>query len=142
MQLAKLIAELEASNPISLTEQALHALSHMVVAVPPSVDQVARVLDLSRRTLVRHLAAEGTSVKTLLDDVRCELGRQLLEETSMPLSEIAATLHYSMPGAFSRAFKGWTGMTPRDCRAEATRRPLCGDFRARTDRLHLGRPRP
>ncbi len=39
----------------------------------------------------------------------------------MPIGEIAATLHYSRPGAFSRAFKGWTGKTPRQWRAAAGR---------------------
>ena len=86
-----------------MTGRAIHALSHMVIAAPPLVDRVARVLDLSRRTLVRRLSVDGASVKALLDDVRRELGRQLLEETSMPLSEIAATLHYSTPGAEHRA---------------------------------------
>ncbi|HME69213.1 MAG TPA: AraC family transcriptional regulator [Myxococcota bacterium] len=93
-----------------------------MLAGPPSVDQVARALGLSHRTLNRRLAAEGTSVKVLLEDVRCELGRQLLEETRMPLSEIAKTLQYSEPSAFSRAFKGWTGSTtPSECSAKAMR---------------------
>jgi AraC-like DNA-binding protein len=69
-----------------------------------------------------RLEAEGSSVKELLADLRCELARQLLEESHMPIGDIASTLHYSKPGAFSRAFKGWTGKTPRQWRKTVSRR--------------------
>ena len=72
------------------------------------------------RRLRERLEAEGSSVKGLLEDLRYELARQLLEESRLPIGEIAATLQYSKPGAFSRAFKGWTGRTPRQWRQTAT----------------------
>ena len=65
----------------------------------------------------------------LLEDLRCELARQLLEESRLPIGEIAATLHYSKPGAFSRAFRGWTGKTPRAWRLAASRRLHCATGR-------------
>jgi AraC-like DNA-binding protein len=117
--LSRLIAELEASKSSSVTEQVRCALSRVMVGAKPSVDQIARVLGCSRRTLHRRLAAEGTTIHRLVDEVRFELARQLLGETRIPLSEIAATLHYSELSAFSRAFKAWTGTTPSDCRAQA-----------------------
>jgi AraC-like DNA-binding protein len=120
-RLSQLAAELDTARPGSVTERTLRALSRMVIAMPPSGDKVAEVLGIKRRRLRERLEAEGSSIKGLLEVVRCELARQLLEQSRMPISEIAATLHYSQPGAFSRAFKGWTGKTPRQWRTTAMR---------------------
>lgn len=118
MGLARKVAEMESSSPASPTECVCEALSSMLVDALPSVDGVARVLGLSRRTLNRQLATEGTCVRGLLEDLRCAMGRQLLEETQMPISEIAATLHHTTPNAFSRAFAHWNGsVNPRTCRS-------------------------
>ena len=122
MRLLKLAAELEAARPSTVTELTVRALSRMVIAMPPSGDKVAEVLGIKPRRLRERLEAEGSSVKELLADLRCELARQLLEESHMPIGDIASTLHYSKPGAFSRAFKGWTGKTPRQWRRTVGRR--------------------
>lgn len=123
-RLMALAAELDAARPATVTELTIRALTRMVIAMPPSSDKVAEVLGINPRRLRERLAAEGSSVKELLEDLRCELARQLLEDSRMPVGEIAATLHYSKPGAFSRAFKGWTGKTPRQWRKAADRRAL------------------
>jgi len=120
--LLSLAAELEAARPATVTELTVRALTRMVIATPPSSEKVADVLGIQPRRLRERLAAEGNTVKGLLDDVRCELARQLLEDSRMPIGEIAITLHYSKPGAFSRAFKGWTGKTPRQWRKTIGRR--------------------
>ncbi len=121
-RLLALAAELDAARPATATELTTRALSRMVIAMPPSADRVAEVLGIKPRRLRERLEAEGSSVKGLLEDLRCELARQLLEESRLPIGEIAATLHYSKPGAFSRAFKGWTGKTPREWRTTAGQR--------------------
>jgi AraC-like DNA-binding protein len=115
-RLLALAAELDAARPATVTELTMRALTRMVIATPPSSDKVAEALRIRPRRLREQLEAEGSSVKRLLEDLRCELARQLLEESRLPIAEIAATLHYSAPGAFSRAFKGWTGKTPREWR--------------------------
>lgn len=115
-RLLALAVELDAVRPATVTELTIRALTRMVIATPPSSDKVAGALGIKPRRLRERLAAEGNSVKGLLEGVRCELARQLLEHSRLPIAEIAATLHYSTPGAFSRAFKGWTGRTPRDWR--------------------------
>ena len=73
----------------------MRALTRMVIAMPPSSDKVAEVLGFDARRLRERLEAEGSSVKGLLEALRCELARQLLEESRLPIGEIAATLHYS-----------------------------------------------
>ncbi len=118
-RLLALAAELDAARPATVTELTIRALTRMVIATPPSSDKVAEVLGIKSRRLRERLEAEGSSVKGLLEDLRCELARQLLEESRLPIGEIAATLHYSKPGAFSRAFKSWTGITPRQWRSTA-----------------------
>jgi AraC-like DNA-binding protein len=120
--LLALAAELDAARPASVTELTIRALSRMVIAMPPSSDRVTEVLGIKPRRLRERLEAEGSSVRELLEDLRCELARQLLEESCLPIGEIASTLHYSKPGAFSRAFKCWTGKTPRQWRSTVGRR--------------------
>lgn len=83
-------------------------------AVTPA--SIARALAISRRTLSRRLADEGTSFRDILNDVRREFGCALLQDRSLSVGDIAFFLQYSEPTAFHRAFRRWTGQTPRDFR--------------------------
>lgn len=83
----------------------------------PSADNMAEKLRMSKRTLARRLAAEGTSHKALLDDLRASLARRYLADASLAISEVAFLLGFSEPSAFHRAFKRWTGQTPTAFRA-------------------------
>jgi AraC-like DNA-binding protein len=64
------------------------------------------------RTLNRRLKARGTTFQSLVDEVRYEIARQLLEHTHMSMSQIAATFDYTDASAFTRAFRRWSGTTP------------------------------
>ena len=64
-------------------------------------------------TLQRHLAAEGISFKSVLNDARMGLARTYLDEGRLPIGEIAFVLGFADVSAFSRAFKRWTGRSPR-----------------------------
>jgi AraC-like DNA-binding protein len=77
-----------------------------------SVDEVARRMHLSTRTLKRKLAAEGTSFTHLLEDVRRQRALLLLDDRELGVAEIAARLGYSDVANFTRAFRRWTGTTP------------------------------
>ncbi len=77
---------------------------------------VARALAVSRRTLSRRLAGERTSFRDILNDVRREFACALLQDRSLSVGDIAFFLQYSEPAAFHRAFRRWTGQTPRDFR--------------------------
>ena len=74
---------------------------------------IARRLGMSPRTLQRHLAGEGTTFKELVADARMQLARDYLEERRVPVTEIAFVLGFADVSAFSRAFKRWTGQSPR-----------------------------
>ena len=74
---------------------------------------VARLYAVSRRTLYRHLKAEGGTFRQVANEVRCEIACTLLAETDMPLRQITEILNYSEISAFSRAFRRWAGQPPR-----------------------------
>jgi AraC-like DNA-binding protein len=111
-QLARRVAEIERAKPALFTDTLRQVLIQLMVIEQPSIEAACSLLGVSRRTLYRRLEAEGARPGGVLDEVNESVARQLLLESRMPLSEIAATLHYSESTAFSRAFKGWTGMTP------------------------------
>ncbi len=84
----------------------------------PSAVRVARKLRVSRRTLVRRLAREGTSFKAQLDDLRHDLAVRLIATSpTLSLAQVARSLGFSHVQAFHRSFKRWTGTSARGYRA-------------------------
>jgi AraC-like DNA-binding protein len=103
---------LEISSGDDLVPRLRRELRMSLLAGKGSVGEVAHGLSMHRRTLNRRLRAHGTSVHRLVEDVRFEIARQLVENTRMPLTEIAAVLGYADASAFTRAFRRWTGRVP------------------------------
>lgn len=87
----------------------------------PSMATVARELNITERTLHRRLAAEGTSYRALLDEVRATLAAELLK-SGLTVEETAHRLGYSESAAFTRAHTRWTGEVPSRRRSTAVRR--------------------
>ncbi|MCE9669244.1 AraC family transcriptional regulator [Myxococcus stipitatus] len=79
----------------------------------PQVGDVARRLHLSARTLQRRLTEHGTSFQDEVDAVRRELAFGYLRDANLGISQVAFLLGYAELSTFDRAFKRWTGMTPR-----------------------------
>ena len=80
----------------------------------PTLQDMAEKENLTERTFMRHLQAEGTSYQQLLDDVRQERACWLLENTDTTVEAIAHSLGYEDASNFSRTFKRWCGQTPRE----------------------------
>jgi AraC-like DNA-binding protein len=78
-----------------------------------NMDMIAGKLALSRQTLFRKLKAEGVTFKEVLDELRHKLALHYLSEKKTSVQETAYLVGFSDPGAFSRAFKRWTGSSPR-----------------------------
>ncbi len=78
----------------------------------PSFGKLARRLNMSTRTLRRHLAAEGISFRSLLHDIRKNKALELISSTDLPIETIAVKLGYKDVANFYHAFKKWTGTTP------------------------------
>src|SRR5713101_5488380 len=78
-----------------------------------SMDMIAVKLGLSRQTLFRKLKAEGITFEKVLDELRHKLALHYLNGKKVPVNQTAYLLGFSQPAAFSRAFKRWTGSSPR-----------------------------
>jgi len=117
-----LAAALEAAESDSLVSHLHRALRLLLLAGKSSGDELAQTLSLHRRTLNRRLQAQGTTFQKVLDEVRLEVARHLLEHTRVPINEIAATLCYAEVSAFIHAFRRWTGTTPAQWRKTAGQR--------------------
>jgi AraC-like DNA-binding protein len=81
-------------------------------------EEIARRLGMSRRTLVRRLASEGLTFAGILDELRIDLAKTYLKKDELSISQTAWLLGYGEISAFTRAFKRWTGMTPRHWRVD------------------------
>ncbi|MFJ8962812.1 AraC family transcriptional regulator [Lentzea sp. NPDC102401] len=73
---------------------------------------VAARLHLSPRTLRRHLAAEGTSLRRLVDEARRASAIELMTTHRLGVEQVALRLGYTDAATFIRAFRRWTGTTP------------------------------
>lgn len=80
------------------------------------ITQVAERLNMSERTLRRRLAAESTSFRDILDEIRNLLAKEYLAKTELVIAEIAYLLDYEETGNFRRAFVRWNGITPSEYR--------------------------
>ncbi|MET4390565.1 AraC-like DNA-binding protein [Bradyrhizobium sp. F1.4.3] len=81
-------------------------------------EEIARRLGMSHRTLARRLASEGLTFTGILDELKIDLAKSYLKKAELPISQTAWLLGYGEVSAFTHAFKRWTGMTPRQWRAE------------------------
>lgn len=80
----------------------------------PSLDNAARKIGMSGRTLRRKLNHLGTNYQQEIEQLRQEFAVNYLTKSNRSITDIALRLGYCDSSAFSRAFKGWTGETPRD----------------------------
>ena len=83
-----------------------------------SVDLVAGKMGVSRQTLFRRLKAEGVTFQQVLDALRHRLAVHYLGGKKVSVNETAYLVGFSDPASFSRAFKRWTGSSPRAVRSK------------------------
>jgi AraC-like DNA-binding protein len=76
-------------------------------------DGIARSLNQSASTLQRRLRSEGTTYQGLLDATRRDLALEYLRHGRHSLADVAFLLGFTEHGNFTRAFRRWTGKTPR-----------------------------
>jgi AraC-like DNA-binding protein len=86
----------------------------------PSLEQTAERRGISERTLKRKLAAQGTSFRLLVEELRKERAIALLRDETHAVETIAARLGYADKASFHRAFRRWFGTTPGAFRAAGT----------------------
>ena len=79
-----------------------------------SIDTIAKALGMSSRSLQRRLADEGTKYNDIVAEVRIDFAKRYPARGTMSASEVAYLVGFTEPPAFFKAFKRWTGMTPRE----------------------------
>jgi AraC-like DNA-binding protein len=77
-----------------------------------SLEDIAKHIHVSPRTLKRKLADEGTTFSAIRDDLRRQRALLLLDDRRLAIGEVATRLGYTELPNFTRAFRKWTGMTP------------------------------
>ncbi len=106
-------AQADAAGKATLLEAVHRSLRTLLLHGKGSGADVAQALAMHRRTLNRRLREQGTTFQQVLDRVRFAVAKELLEDAVVPLPHIAAALGYSDAASFVRAFRRWTGTTPR-----------------------------
>ena len=110
-----LLADLDrsqAKRTVPFPDDVTRVIRTLLASGDCSAAAVARLFDITERSLSRRLLRDGTHYRLLLDEVRRAQAHRLLEDTEIPLSELAGILGYSEASAFTRAFRRWEGMPP------------------------------
>ena len=128
--LRQYLGELEAREQPDFVSRVRHVIENLLATGECSIVRVADMFAIHRVTLHRYLRDQGTTFEQLLDESRRGLAARMLEQTDLPVGEIATALGYGSPGSFVRAFKRWHGVTPG---AGRSRRPEIGRAAARTN---------
>ncbi|MBW1598850.1 AraC family transcriptional regulator [Streptomyces sp. JJ38] len=95
------------------SSQVRRLLGHALPGPLPSPEQIADLMAVSPQTLRRRLAAEGTSFQQVRDRTRRDHAIAVLAGGRSSIEQLSQELGFSEPSAFHRAFRRWTGSTPR-----------------------------
>ena len=101
------------SPPRSFNEAIRQALLPHLHRSDLTTEQAAKLCGYEKRALGRKLKASGTTLSKEIASLRKEKASRLLKETSQTIAEVGSSVGFSDPSVFSRAFKKWTGFSPR-----------------------------
>ncbi|MDY7096918.1 MAG: AraC family transcriptional regulator ligand-binding domain-containing protein [Pseudomonadota bacterium] len=116
-RIEEMLAEINTDIPVSLRVKS--EIGKNLCGGVPKLSDVARAIGMSARTLQRKLSEESAVFQDLVDEARRELAERLLRTTRYPLVEIAFLTGFAEQSGFTRAFKRWSGKTPRSYRIGA-----------------------
>lgn len=115
-QLQQQMQELRSNN---LTMSHVLDLMRRQPADMPSLEDLAKVFNVSSRTIIRYLQAENTTYRQLRDSVHKQLATDALRNTDHSIDAIALDLGYQDTTSFRRAFKRWCSCSPSEYRNKA-----------------------
>jgi AraC-like DNA-binding protein len=107
-------------NESQLRTRVENAISSLLPHGRVVVDDVARSLGMSKRTLARKLADEGLNFTEIHQQLRRDLAVRYLDDGKLHVSKIAWLLGFNEVSAFTHTFKRWTRKTPRQMRTTAS----------------------
>ena len=102
--------------PRSLLESLRSALRPHLHESDLTADRAAKICGHDRRRLSRELREMGTTLSKEITKLRTDRASRELVDTDQPVAEIAEAVGFTDPTVFSRAFKNWTGQSPREYR--------------------------
>ena len=100
----------------TLPDRVKCTVKRLLAGQRPTIQDVARRLGLSARTLQRRLTEDGATFQELVEQSRRELARHYLRQSTLELNETAYLLGYRDGNSFFRAFHQWEGTTPGEWR--------------------------
>ena len=110
------------ASPDNMPPNSLSALRHILLdhLDNPGLDanQVASLCGMSKRTLARRLAEHNTTLKAETDRLRMARAKMALLNENPTIAEVGASVGYPEPSVFTRVFRRWTGMSPRQYREQ------------------------
>lgn len=107
-------------TPISLTRQVESAIDALLPTGECNLTMVAKLVEMHPRSLQQRLQAMNSSFTQTLKSARLRLAKHHLTSSNIDLTTLALNLGFADPTAFSRAFKQWTGVSPRKWRQMAS----------------------
>lgn len=120
---AHLESELQERNASAdVGDQVKRALKRSLAGKRPTLQQTAREMGTSARTLQRRLTDAGLTFQQVLEDTRRELARHYLKHSAVDLNAVAYFLGYEHANSFFRAFQGWESTSPGEWRTKAHER--------------------
>jgi AraC-like DNA-binding protein len=111
--LMELLRLSEGEHPDSAAKRVDALVARRLGRAEVTIDAIAREMNMSGRNLRRHLSEEGTSFRQILQAHRRVAIEAILGSNGARLSVLANRMSYSDSAVLSRAFKSWTGMSPR-----------------------------
>ena len=95
-----------------------YLLSNALASGDCTIARMAASLNLHPRVLQKRLQSEGTSFTRLLRETRQDIACQHLQHDNIAITDLALKLGYAEVAIFSRHFKRWTGLSPRQWRQQ------------------------
>lgn len=102
----------------SFETQVIEEIAKLLSGGVPQLSEVSKNMGLGARTFQRRLSERGHSFQALTDEARRTLAQQLIRSSGYSFTEIAFLTGFSEQSAFSRAFKRWSGQTPKAYRGD------------------------
>jgi AraC-like DNA-binding protein len=102
----------------TFTTQVMNYIGESIVESMPLIEEVASYFNMSSRNLRRRLKEENSSYQSIKDTLRKDHAMKLLNNNDLAINQVAREVGFNEPAGFTRAFKQWTGQSPKQYRDE------------------------
>jgi AraC-like DNA-binding protein len=102
--------------PVEFLDSLRRALEPQLHTPDLTVAFVARLIGMGRQTLQRRLRSKGTTLSAEIAELKKRRASDELARSDKPITEVAGAVGFRNPTSFARAFREWTGESPRDFR--------------------------